>query len=404
MKKLLPLIIFFSIWLILPNKADAQIGITLTYNDQKFEVPGVTVGSWEALVKMPEPQSLIETAPAPENLIARAIRQPIPIQNNNNYVHYSPGLIYHYLTTIASTLNKASTEPKITIENSRVSNFSAPQDGLQLDQYKSTLDILTALENGSLEIPLAVSVTKPTQSLAALNDLGINELLARGESNFAGSPKNRRHNIAVGVEKMKGVLVAPGQEFSFNDNLGPVDGEHGFLPELVIKGNDTIPEFGGGLCQVSSTTFRAAMKSGMPITQRRNHAYAVQYYSPQGTDATIYPGVIDLKFINDTPGYLLVWPYFKDNNNLVFDFFGTKDSRQVTVNKPVQYDRQTSGAMKATWQREVTINGETRTDIFKSTYQPAALFHHDTTFVTTPTPSPTPTPTEPTAQTQPALN
>src|SRR6185369_10179137 len=116
-------------------------------------------------------------------------------------------------------------------------------------------------------------------------------------SNFKGSPKNRRHNITVGVEKMKGVIVPQGAEFSFNEHLGPVDGEHGFLPELVIKKNGTVPEFGGGLCQVSSTTFRAAMTAGLPITQRRNHAYAVQYYSPQGTDATIYPGSADLKFI-----------------------------------------------------------------------------------------------------------
>ena len=73
------------------------------------------------------------------------------------------------------------------------------------------------------------------------------------------SPNNRRHNIAVGVEKFKGVMVAQGATFSFDDNLGPVDGDHGFLPELVIKSDSTVPEFGGGLCQVSTTAFRAAM-------------------------------------------------------------------------------------------------------------------------------------------------
>jgi vancomycin resistance protein YoaR len=83
------------------------------------------------------------------------------------------------------------------------------------------------------------------------------------------------------------------------------------LPELVIKKEGTVPEFGGGLCQVSSTAFRAAMNGGLPITQRRNHAYAVQYYAPQGTDATIYPGVVDLKFINDTPGDILIWAFEK---------------------------------------------------------------------------------------------
>src|SRR4029077_14600178 len=121
-------------------------------------------------------------------------------------------------------------------------------------------------------------------------------------------------------------------------------------------------EFGGGLCQVSTTTFRAAMQAGLPITARRNHAYAVKYYSPQGTDATIYPGSADLKFINDTPGAILIWPYEKDKNTLVYDFYGTKDSRQVTLQTPVVYDRKPDGSMKATWTRLVTVDGTTRTD------------------------------------------
>ena len=76
------------------------------------------------------------------------------------------------------------------------------------------------------------------------------------------------------------------------------------------------------------------MNGGLPISQRRNHAYAVQYYSPQGTDATIYPGVVDLKFINDTRRHfnLGLW---KDKNTLVFDFYGTKDSRKVVLEKPI---------------------------------------------------------------------
>jgi vancomycin resistance protein YoaR len=226
-----------------------------------------------------------------------------------------------------------------------------------------------------------VDTTKPENSLAALNDLGINELIGHGVSKFNGSPKNRRFNIKVGVEKMKGIIVPQGATFSFDDNLGPVDGEHGFLPELVIKANDTVPEFGGGLCQVSSTTFRAAMDAGVPITARRNHAYAVQYYAPQGTDATIYPGSADLKFVNDTPGALLIWPYFPDDNTLVFDFYGTKDDRQVVLDKPVQYDRKSDGSMKATWTRHVTKDGTTRDDVFKSAYRPPADFHHQTTFV-----------------------
>ncbi len=388
MKKLYIFSLILSVTVIfgaLTHTALAADGITLTYQDQKFVIPNEAINSWRTFLKISPENSIKQRPLYADDLISKFIAKPVTKITQTETVHFNPTEIYNYIENISAEVNKSSVEPKLTIKDNKVTEFNEPQDGTELDKYQTTLDIITALENNKSEAVLNVSITKPTQSLSSLNNFGINELLARGESNFKGSPKNRRHNISVGVDKMKGILVPPGQEFSFNTNLGPVDGEHGFLPELVIKGNNTIPEFGGGLCQVSSTTFRAAMKAGVPITQRRNHAYAVQYYSPQGTDATIYPGVIDLKFINDTPGYILIWPYFKDKDNLVFDFFGTKDDREVTVEKPVQYDRQISGAMKATWQREVIKDGQTRTDVFKSTYQPAALFHHDTAFVTTPT-------------------
>jgi vancomycin resistance protein YoaR len=231
-------------------------------------------------------------------------------------------------------------------------------------------------------LELKVFETAPKTSLSESNNLGINELIGEGISSFKGSPNNRRHNIAVGLEKFKGIIIPPGQEFSFNQNLGPVTAEAGFLPELVIKGSEgTIPELGGGLCQVSTTVFRAAMAAGLPITDRRNHAYAVQYYSPQGTDATIYPGSADLKFVNNTPASVLIWTYEKDANTLIFDFYGTKDGRKVTLEKPVVYDKQADGSMKATWTRIITKDGQTSTSTFKSVYQSPALFHKTEGFV-----------------------
>src|SRR3990167_5340600 len=206
------------------------------------------------------------------------------------------------------------------------------------------------------------------------------EVVGRGESNFAGSPANRRVNIRVGAEKYHGLIIKPGQEFSFNEFLGDVDAAHGFLPELVIKRDGLKPEFGGGLCQVSSTAFRAAMNTGLPIVERKNHAYAVQYYAPQGTDATIYPGSVDLRFVNDTPAHILIWPYIKDTNKLVFEFYGTKDSRKVTLQKPFSYDRKSDGSMKAEWTRIVEKDGKTATSTFKSVYQSPALFHKEEIF------------------------
>jgi vancomycin resistance protein YoaR len=143
-----------------------------------------------------------------------------------------------------------------------------------------------------------------------------------------------------------------------------------------MKKTGVVPEFGGGLCQVSSTTFRAAMNAGLPITARRNHSFAVQYYAPQGTDATIYPGVQDLKFQNNLQSPIVIRTKI-DGRKLYFEFYGTKDDRTVAFDGPVQYDKQTNGALKATWTRHVTLNGETTTQTFNSTYQPPALFHKE---------------------------
>ncbi len=305
---------------------------------------------------------------------------------------FNPKLVYIWTEQIAKNVNVPTAEPSIKIENGRAVEFTPPQTGKALDRYNSTLKIIEALQKGTTTIDLVAQTTQPQKKLSDLNNLGITELVGRGESKFTGSPRNRIHNITVGIGKMRGVIVAPGEEFSFNKYLGSVEASTGFLPELVIKAEGTVPEFGGGLCQVSSTTFRAAMHAGLPITARRNHSYAVQYYAPQGTDATIYPGVQDLKFKNDTGHSILIWPYFKEKDYLIFDFYGTYDGRQVTLDKPVQYDRQSNGAMKADWSRTViSKNGDIKKDSYHSVYQSPALFHKQETF---PTPSPTPTVTD----------
>ena len=180
-----------------------------------------------------------------------------------------------------------------------------------------------------------------------------------------------------------------------------MDGEHGFLPELVIKPGGVVPEFGGGLCQVSTTAFRAAMNAGFPITERRNHSFAVSYYSPQGTDATIYPGSSDMKFVNNLSSSLLIETRIV-GKKLYFDFYGTKDDRSVAFEGPTVYDRMPDGSMKATWIRHVTENGSTTTQTFNSNYLPPSLFEKDSTVqASTPNPQAAPstsTPTPPLTQ------
>ena len=115
---------------------------------------------------------------------------------------------------------------------------------------------------------------------------------------------------------------------------------------MVIKKDKTVPEYGGGLCQVSTTAFRAAINTGLEITRRTAHAFPVVYYDPQGFDATIYPPWPDLRFINNTPSYVLVQTKINDYD-LIFEFYGTNDGRKIEIDGPLQYDIKEDGSMKA---------------------------------------------------------
>lgn len=344
-------------------------------------VPADLVSKWRGIYTLP-------TYSVVENIYPTSLGELISnshsvgLPKNKRTYKYSPAQIYAWTGTLAASINSKAVDPVMKMEDGRVKEFTAPQTGRALDRYHTTLRIIESLQEGKTTINLDVAQTSPNKELSELNNLGIKELVGRGESAFSGSPANRRWNIKVGVSKMTGIIVKPGEEFSFNKYLGPVEASTGFKPELVIKQTGTVPEFGGGLCQVSSTAFRAAMHAGLPILARRNHSYAVQYYAPQGTDATIYPGVQDMKFKNDTGNSILIWPYFKDDNHLIFDFYGTFDNRKVELGTPVQFDRKPDGSMKAYWTRTVTYaNGEKKDDRFNSTYQPPALFHKEETFV-----------------------
>jgi len=240
--------------------------------------------------------------------------------------------IQEFIKPITDQVNVPAQDAVFKLENEKVIDFTPSRDGLEIDQEQSIQKITEQIKNGDeadLELPFKTTPSKV--ATRELNDLGITELIGRGTSNFAGSPVNRRHNIAVGAKTLNGILIKPGEEFSVIKALGAIDGEHGYRQELVIKGDRTIPEYGGGLCQIGTTAFRVALYSGLPITQRRNHSYRVVYYEPAGMDATIYDPMPDLRFINDTGNHILFATRI-EGNNLIFEFYGTKDGRKFEIN------------------------------------------------------------------------
>lgn len=278
----------------------------------------------------------------------------------------------------AQATNQPALSAELTIQDNRAVKFTPHQTGLVLDLAKSRKAFRRILQGKLDELAqyLVIREFRPRVTLTDLNSLGIQELIGQGVSDFSGSPRSRLHNIRVGAEKFNGVIIEPGEEFSFNKYLGPVTAKAGYLPELVIKPEGTVPEFGGGLCQVSSTAFRAAFFGALPISQRKNHSYAVKYYKwirddlpiSEGMDATIYPGAVDLKFINDTGAAILVWTRI-ESNKLYFDFYGTPHQRQVVVEELQTYDRRTDGGLKAKVTRKVVKpGGAEEVQTFHSTY------------------------------------
>lgn len=239
---------------------------------------------------------------------------------------------------IAPAINKNPLEAKFEIKDGRVDKFQAGYDGIELDINDGLVKIKSAiLLNRGGVIELRAKKIKNNNSLKNINNFGIKEIIGTGSSDFSGSPKNRRLNIAAGADALNGILIKPDEEFSLMGALGKIDAQSGYLPELVIKGGKTVAEYGGGLCQIGTTMFRAALASGLPITQRRNHSYRVSYYEPAGTDATIYDPWPDFRFLNDTGNYILIQSRI-EKDKIYFDFWGTKDGRSVNQTKPVIYN------------------------------------------------------------------
>jgi len=239
---------------------------------------------------------------------------------------------------VASEVNEEPIAAKFKIKDGRVTEFQESRDGRELDVHATYLNIRRAVRTDNKEqITVVVSEKKSDIRTEDANDLGIKDKLGTGHSNFAGSPPNRIHNIKTGAESLHGLIIEPGEEFSLLEALGDIDKEAGYKPELVIKDNKTVPEYGGGLCQIGTTMFRATYNSGLPVTQRRNHSYRVSYYEPAGTDATIYNPWPDYKFKNDTPAHILIQSRIK-GKDLYFDFWGTDDGRKATHTEPTIYN------------------------------------------------------------------
>lgn len=282
-----------------------------------------------------------------------------------------PAAIYDYINVyISPKVNDLGQVSRFIRVNGNLHLAGPGRKGKIVDGIKTSLAIRAALVAGKNSAAAVMQEYRPAIfSASDFEKLSFPNLLAKGESSFAGSPKNRIHNITVGTKKFNGLVIMPTEQFSFNSYLGTVDAANGYLPELVIKENVTTPEFGGGICQVSTTAFRAALQAGFKIDQRRNHSYPVAYYGTPGYDATVYSPSPDLRFTNDTgrPAYLTTKIV---GTKVIFEVWGVSDGRQVTINGPFVTQRKPDGSITAAVAQIIKKNGKSiREENFVSHYQ-----------------------------------
>lgn len=264
------------------------------------------------ILMVPDPES---GDPGPWEFSPDILAQMLIIQFDE--MHVWVGLdeaqLSQILSPLALSLFREPMDATFTFDRATISMVPITPSitGRELDVGATVLRINEMLREGENHIPMVIHDLPPAMpdTLTAA-DLGIKELIATGESYFTGSSSARDRNIRLGASRFDGILIAPGQIFSFNEYLGEVTADAGYDESYVIIGNRTVPGVGGGICQVATTAFRAAFFAGFPIVERWPHAYRVGYYEiggfGPGFDATIYSPIVDFKFENDTPYHVLI--------------------------------------------------------------------------------------------------
>jgi vancomycin resistance protein YoaR len=320
--------------------------------------------------------------------------------------HYSEQKLDTLVASISQQVNLKPINPLFNIAQGKAVTFQVGVDGKILDEAELKQSILERMKEAYLsDKKEKIALTLPVKTIHAANAtdeanrLGIKEEVSNGTSLFHHSADERIFNISLASSKLNGVIIKPGEIFSFDKTIGDISALTGYKQAYVIQDGKTVLGDGGGVCQVSTTLFRAALNAGLPIVERHQHAYRVGYYeqdSGPGIDAAIYYPTVDLKFKNDTGHALLIQSNIDyDTQQLTFTLYGTKDqNRQVSISTPVILSQSPAppplyqddptlpvGQVKQTdfaadgadvfFTRTVTENGKTKIyDKFTSNYKP----------------------------------
>ena len=329
----------------------------------------------------------------------------------------------NFLAPIAPKIERPALDARFVFDDEvrELQVISPSQPGLALNVPATAARIAQQAMTDQRQVTLVVNATPATyHDKLTAKELGITELVSQGVTYFKGFAASRIKNIATSAARFHGIIIAPGETFSFAKYLGDVSLDQGYAEALIIFAGRTIQGVGGGVCQVSTTAFRGAYLAGFPIVERWPHAYRVGWYERgfgPGLDATVFAPEVDFKFTNDTPYHLLIETYTnKTNGILTFKFYSTKDGRTVKILGPYvsnvvphgpdkyeedpafkpgqkeQVDWAVDGA-DVTVKRVVERGGQVVTDTVFTRYEPWQAVFKVAPGEAPPQPEPTPTPT-----------
>ena len=209
--------------------------------------------------------------------------------------------------------------------------------GVDFDTAQAQRLFQQAQEGETVEVPLTVTQPDITQEILA--DRLFADLLGQGTSQVSGSP-NRKFNVKLSAEACNGVILMPGEEFSYNNTTGSRSADKGYLPAPVYSGGASVDETGGGICQTSSTIYYAVLHTTLEIVERHAHMYSVGYV-PDGMDATVYFGLSDFRFKNNTDYPVKIVTESYDKNGLRYltvKLYGTNVDGRYAVPERTQFD------------------------------------------------------------------
>ena len=278
----------------------------------------------------------------PEALASLLTIEQKSIEGNRTYALTlnRPALVA-YISSIAPALQNDPVNARMMFNDDtrQLELIANAVAGGSVDIEKSVDSILEKLQNGEHQAILVMQMVEPAvKDTSTAAELGITELVAETTSYYYGSAAARIQNIRAAAANFHGVMVGPGEVFSMAEYLTDISLDNGYAEAPIIVGDQTVDGIGGGICQVSTTVFRNAFYGGFPIVERHPHAYRVGYYEQQsngwvdnslaGLDATVYVPLVDFKFRNDTPYWLLMETYPTDTS-LTWKFYSTSDGREV---------------------------------------------------------------------------